>query len=74
MFSMALVAISTKYQMVIPRVFRKRMKLAPRQKLTVNLLGDDMLIVSKPIRSALDLAGTMDFPKEYLKNERLSWE
>ncbi|GEM_PF-6531879 len=71
---MAVAHISTKYQIVIPRTFRKRMKLEPKQKLIVNLLGDDMLIVSKPISSALDLAGSYHFPKDYLKNERLSWE
>lgn len=49
------VTVSPKYQVVIPKAIRERLKLKPGQKFQVILYDDRIELV--PVRSAKDLRG-----------------
>ena len=65
--------VSVKYQVVIPKEIREKIALAPRDELGVFVEDKNTIVLKKIPSSIKDLKGTYKFPKNYLKNERLSW-
>ena len=70
-----IVTVSTKYQVVIPKDIRKVLNVQKQDKLLMTLGkgGEIVIKQAKPI-SFKSLIGTFKYPKNYLCNERLSWE
>lgn len=72
-------SVSTKYQVVIPKVIRKRMKIKSGQKLIVSTSGDKIVLTPQkkwPEDYYKELGGVwkgVDVDK-YLEEERNSWE
>ncbi len=50
--------LSSKGQLTIPKRFRKRMKLSGRRRVVIEQLKDGTVVV-RPVRSLMDLAGSM---------------
>jgi bifunctional DNA-binding transcriptional regulator/antitoxin component of YhaV-PrlF toxin-antitoxin module len=50
--------ISSKGQITIPQIFRKRMPLTGKQEVEMDQLADGSVIV-RPVQSILDLAGSI---------------
>jgi len=57
--------ISSKGQLTIPQVFRKRMTLTRTQEVEVDQLPDGSVIV-RPVASILDLAGSITLKRALL--------
>ena len=57
--------ISSKGQLTIPQVFRKRMTLTRKQEVEVDQLPDGSVIV-RPVASILDLAGSITLKRALL--------
>lgn len=77
-------SVSTKYQVVIPKEARKKLKIQPGQKLNVNVSGEQ-IILSRTItktkwnwpRDHINKLGGIWKPEEidkYLDEERNSWD
>lgn len=76
--------VSTKYQIVIPRQIRKRIKVEPGQKMNINISGDQIIL--SPAQTKQQLSWPEDHIKKlknpwtgedtqkYLDEERDSWE
>ncbi len=60
--------VSTKYQVVIPRDIRKKIKIKPGQKLTVRAAGDQIIL--SPVSKEAD----WKWPDDYIKNLKDPWE
>ena len=57
--------ISSKGQLTIPQIFRKRMTLTRKQEVEVDQLPDGSVIV-RPVASILDLAGSITLNRPLL--------
>ncbi len=55
--------VSSKYQIVIPKEIRKRIKVKPGQKLNIYTAGDQMILSTK-----------MNWPEDHLKDLRGLWK
>ena len=76
--------VSTKYQVVIPKEVRKKIKLEPGQKLNVNVSGEQIILspaqTSKKLNWPEDyyekLSGIWDGVDvdKYIEEERNSWD
>lgn len=60
--------VSTKYQVVIPKEVRKKIKLAPGQKMNVNLVGDQIIL--SPAKTETKL----NWPEDHLKKLKGLWK
>ncbi len=71
--------VSSKYQIVIPKVARQKINVKPGQKLNVYLTEDKIILSAKriwPQDYLKDLKGLLkgiDI-KSFVENERTSWE
>lgn len=75
----AVVTVSPRFQIVIPKVVREAMNLRPGEKLRVEVEGDRIVLRPKPSRPARRLRGLhreiwegVD-PVTYVRKERASW-
>jgi AbrB family looped-hinge helix DNA binding protein len=57
--------LSSKGQITIPKQFRQRMKLTGRRRVTVEQLRDGTIMI-RPVRSILNLAGTISLKRSLL--------
>lgn len=57
--------ISSKGQLTIPHIFRKRMALTRKQEVEVDQLSDGSVVV-RPVSSILDLAGSVTLNRPLL--------
>lgn len=64
--------VNQKYQIVIPKEIRKQFPIKPNEKVILRINEEGYLIIEK-VPTILDLQGSYTFPKDYLKNERTSW-
>ena len=60
--------ISTKYQVVIPKEVRKKIKLEPGQKLNVNVAGDQIIL------SPTQTSKKLNWPEDHLKKLKGLWK
>jgi AbrB family looped-hinge helix DNA binding protein len=69
------VTLSSKHQIVIPRESRKVLGLRPGDKLLIVTLGEQVIVLRKPVRHADATRGLTRalYPKGYLKAERTAW-
>lgn len=69
------VTLSSKHQIVIPRESRRVLGLRPGDKLLVVTLGEQVIVLRKPVRHTDATRGLArrTFPKGYLKAERAAW-
>jgi len=61
--------ISSKGQLTIPQIFRKRMPLTSKQEVEVDQLPDGSVIV-RPVASILDLAGSITLNRTLLSPQK----
>ena len=55
------VTVSSKYQVVIPKQVRRRLKVKPGQKLTVFIQGEGIsMVCDRPLRSLRGIARGLD--------------
>lgn len=71
--------VSTKYQVVIPKIVRQKARVQPGQKLTVHLVGDQIILSPKrkwPEDYLKALRGKLKIKdvRAYMEKERASWE
>ena len=71
--------VSEKYQVVIPKEVRQRLKVEPRDTLLFLIDGDSVLIRPKPASFTATLRGLHKHvwpsdPEEWLAEERTTWE
>lgn len=72
-------SVSTKYQVVIPKAARNRLKVQPGQKLNVYVTDDKIILSAKRIwpedyvKNLKSLLSISDVNK-YLETERSSWD
>ncbi|HEY1677652.1 MAG TPA: AbrB/MazE/SpoVT family DNA-binding domain-containing protein [Candidatus Sulfotelmatobacter sp.] len=73
---MAEATLSSKNQIVIPREAREALQLKPGDKLIVRVQGEKVLVLEKPKSFHRAIRGLMKkgYPKNYLREERKSWE
>jgi len=76
--------VSSKYQVVIPKEIRRKIKVKPGQKLDVDVMGEK--IVLSPAKQAKELKWPHDYIKllkkdwenidveKYLEQERAAWD
>jgi AbrB family looped-hinge helix DNA binding protein len=69
------VTLSSKHQIVIPRESRKALGLKPGDKLLIVTLGEQVLVLRKPVRHADSTRGLARglYPKGYVKAEHSAW-
>ncbi len=69
------VTLSSKHQIVIPREARRVLGLKPGDKLLVVTLGEQVIVLRKPVRHADATRGLARgmYPKGYLETERAAW-
>ena len=69
------VRLSSKHQIVIPRESREVLGLKPGDRLLVVTLGEQVIVLRKPVRHAEGTAGLGRglYPKRYLESERRAW-
>lgn len=69
------VRLSSKHQIVIPRESREVLGLKPGDRLLVVTLGEQVIVLRKPVRHAEATAGLGRglYPKRYLESERRAW-
>ena len=67
--------VGAKHQIVIPRESREVLGLKPGDRLLVVTLGEQVIILRKPVRHAEATAGLGRglYPKRYLESERRAW-
>ncbi len=72
---MAVVTVSSKNQIVVPREAREALRIKPGTKLDVVVSGDMVIVMRKPKSYADALRGVARgvYPPDYLKRERESW-
>ena len=61
-------SVSTKYQVVIPREIRKKIKVKPGQKLNVDIAGN-RIVLSVPKE-----ARKLEWPRDHVKLLKKDWE
>lgn len=76
--------VSTKYQVVIPKEARKKIKIKPGQRMNVHVAGGQVILSPSQIKTEWkwpeDYLKKLKNPwagvdsEEYLKKERNSWE
>lgn len=59
--------VSTKYQVVIPKSVRKKVKIHPGQKININLIGDQIIL------SPTDTKVKLDWPDDHIKKLKNPW-
>ena len=76
--------VSTKYQVVIPKAIRRKVKVKPGQKMNIDVAGEQIIL--SPARTAKKLNWPHDHikllapdwkdvdPKKYIEAERNSWD
>ena len=77
-------SVSTKYQVVIPREIRKKIKVKPGQKMNVNISGEQIILSPAQTKKKLDWPHdhikllSKDWQginvEKYLEEERNSWD
>lgn len=69
------VRLSSKHQIVIPRESREVLGLKAGDRLLVVTIGEQVILLRKPVRHAEATAGLARglYPKRYLASERRSW-
>lgn len=77
-------SINTKYQVVIPKEARKKLKIQPGQKMNVNVAGEQIIL--SPSTHKKKLNWPYDYikmlkdpwknvnPQKYIEEERSSWD
>ena len=77
-------SVSTKYQIVIPKEVRKKIKVKPGQKMNINVSGQQIIL--SPAKTKKKLNWPQDYiktlknpwegedPQKYLEEERNSWD
>lgn len=60
--------VSTKYQVVIPREVRKKIKVTPGQRMTIAVVGEQIIL------SPMKLKKKWEWPDDYLKNLKGLWK
>ncbi len=72
---MAVVKLSSKNQIVVPREAREALGLKPGAKLLVVVMGDTVIMRRRPqnYAEAIEGIGAGLYPPDYLKKERASW-
>lgn len=60
--------VNVKYQVVIPKEARKKIKIKPGQKLNVNVAGDQIIL------SPVSARENWKYPEDYIKNLKDPWE
>lgn len=60
--------VSTKYQVVIPKEARKKIKVKPGQKLNVNVSGEQIILSPAKYKKKLN------WPHDYIKMLKNPWE
>jgi len=77
-------SVNIKYQVVIPRAIRKKVKVKPGQKLNINVSGEQIIL--SPTKGSKKLNWPHDHikllknpwegedPLKYLEEERNSWD
>ena len=70
------VTLSSKNQIVIPRAAREALGAKPGSRLMIVLRNGAVTILAKPRDHAKAIRGLAkkQYPKDYLKKERASWE
>ena len=72
---MAEATLSSKNQIVIPREARRALGVKAGDKLLVVVRGDTVVILPKPKAYHAAIRGLgAKFPRQYLKEERQSWD
>ena len=61
-------SVSTKYQVVIPRAIRKKIKVKPGQKLNIDTKGNKIIL------SPMQGKQAWVWPDDYIKNLRGLWK
>ena len=76
--------VSTKYQVVIPKAIRRKIKVKPGQKMNVDVAGEQIIL--SPAKDVKKLNWPHDHikllenawkdvdPKKYIEEERNSWD
>ena len=69
------VRLSSKHQIVIPRESREVLGLKPGDRLLVVTLGEQVILLRKPVRHVEATAGLARglYSKRYLESERRAW-
>lgn len=72
-------SVSTKYQVVIPKAVRRKIKVKPGQKLNVYTSGDNIILTPKkewPDDYIKDIGGLLEIEdvQLYMDEERSSWD
>lgn len=65
---MSQTTVSTKFQIVIPREIRKKIKILPGQKMDVNMAGDKIVV------SHAQPKVKWNWPEDYIKNLKGLWK
>lgn len=60
--------VSTKYQVVIPKEVRKKIKIQPGQKMNINVSGEQIILSPAP------KVQKWNWPDDYLKKLKNPWE
>lgn len=60
--------VSTKYQVVIPREVRRKMKVKPGQRMNVDVVGEKIVLSKTKEKKK------WNWPDDYLKNLKDPWE
>lgn len=61
-------SVSTKYQVVIPKAIRKKIKVKPGQKMNVNIAGEQIILSPSKTKKKLN------WPHDYIKKLKNPWE
>jgi len=77
-------SVNIKYQVVIPKAIRKKVKVKPGQKMNVNVSGEQIILSPAPAKTKwnwphdhIKKLGGIWKPEEidkYLEEERNSWD
>lgn len=60
--------VSTKYQIVIPKEVRKKIKIKPGQRMNIHLAGEQIVLSKSKTKK------NWKWPEDYLKNLKNPWE
>lgn len=61
-------SVSTKYQVVIPREVRKKIKIKPGQKMNVHVSGEQIVLTPTKLTKKLN------WPYDHIKKLKNPWE
>lgn len=65
---MSQTTVSTKFQIVIPREIRKKIKIQPGQKMDVDMVGDKIMVSHSHPKAE------WKWPEDYIKNLKGLWK